>query len=149
MPEVTFYVLAADDVAERFACRFALSCRRRGLDLCIYTAGQEQAEQLDRMLWTFRDVSFVPHRPADQPPLPAEPGPHVTVAHPDCLPPPEQRRALCNLSDGVPQCATEFERIAEIVGASPTQRTQARERFRAYQQLGCTPRHHDLSHQPA
>jgi len=60
---IDFYVLAAPGASSRlhFACR--LTEKAYGMDTNVYahTSSPGQADQLDQLLWTFRDGSFVPH----------------------------------------------------------------------------------------
>ena len=43
-------------------CRWVEYCRRQGEWVQIVTASALSAQHLDQLLWTFSDLSFVPHR---------------------------------------------------------------------------------------
>jgi DNA polymerase-3 subunit chi len=42
-------------------------CIERGWRVVVQTAGEERRDMLDTHLWTYRDDSFLPHAPADEP----------------------------------------------------------------------------------
>jgi DNA polymerase-3 subunit chi len=85
-----------------------------------------------RIVWTFRDGSFVPHnllRTGD-----ASPAAPVTVG---CDPGyAGSRDLLINLDATIPACARAFRRIAELVTSDEDSRQQSRRRFVAYRDEG-------------
>lgn len=133
MPEAWFYVLPERSAADaRYTCcTVASRWRKEGRSLCVYTRDRERAEAMDDLLWTFRDVSFLPHGLADQADA-EETG--LVVAWADRLP--GHRDTLINLSDDVPGCAGEFARLVEIVPPAGDERERARARYRIYRERG-------------
>ena len=143
MTRVDFYVLKTGSARQRsvFACRLAEKARVRGHRLYLHTASSSETNQLNDLLWTFRDGSFVPHLPMNQSsgensdddtPIhighDAEPGHHSDL--------------LINMADEVPLFFSRFERVAEIVAADS--RDNARDRFRFYRERGYTLETHTL-----
>ena len=128
--KVDFYLLAAPDPRSRLAtaCRLAEKAFDQGLRVTVRTASPAEAVELDDLLWTFSDGSFVPHAvwPAD----PALAGTH--------------RDVLINLAAEPPADALGFGRICEIVGADEAAKRQARVRWRGYRDAGLTPESHNL-----
>ena len=63
MARVDFYVLAQVDERARhmLACKLAEKAWRLDNTVYIHAGSQADAESLDKLLWTFRDGSFVPH----------------------------------------------------------------------------------------
>ena len=63
MTRVDFYVLGGSGSRARdhFACRLAEKAWKQDNAVFIRVANLEAAKQLDEMMWTFRDGSFVPH----------------------------------------------------------------------------------------
>lgn len=63
MTEVFFYILEdeAADATQRFACRLTEKAHAGGHRVYLHVADDDQAQQLDRLLWLFRQGSFVPH----------------------------------------------------------------------------------------
>lgn len=141
MAQVDFYVLAAADENSRrqFACRLAEKAYRLEHSVRILAADRETAEQLDKLLWTWRAGSFVPHEVLERGAVPQAP---VTISYVDG----EEAGSdlLINLSDAVPGAAGDFPRIAEIVTSDEAQRRLGRQRFTRYREQGYTLKTHKL-----
>ena len=146
MGRVDFYVLS-DPVPSarlRFACRLTEKAYRGEHRIYIHTGSDSEAARIDELLWTFRDGSFVPHERVGDASAEAsrpERSPVLIGCHDDsgssgC-------DVLINLSDEVPDCAAQFERIAEIVDEST--RVQGRERFKVYRKRGYELQTHTLA----
>ena len=112
------------------------------MDTNVYahTSSPGQADQLDQLLWTFRDGSFVPHErlvpDRKQARAPIRIGtPEVYSA---------EGEFLINLCDVVPTFFAGYSRIAEIVAADEASRKAGRERFRQYRELGVEPTTHKI-----
>lgn len=45
----------------RFVCRRVQKCCEGGASVAVRLGSQEETERLDDMLWTFQDISFIPH----------------------------------------------------------------------------------------
>ncbi|MBI1732259.1 MAG: DNA polymerase III subunit chi [Gammaproteobacteria bacterium] len=131
MPRVDFHVLSASESPLRFACDMAARVREEDMILHIHAGSREDAVALDSLLWTFRDISFLPHALADD--RAAETVP-ITVGWPGVMP--RTKQALINLSEDIPEFAGDFERVIEPVPAAPELRDQSRQRFRRYREQG-------------
>ena len=139
MPRVDFYVLPPADTADQFACVMAQKAWQQGHSIYLHATSSEQAARMDDLLWTFRDISFLPHQRADgqisvEVPVTIgwEPG-HAG-----------QQDVLINLSDTIPQQAENFSRIIEIVSGNETERDIARHRYRDYRQRGYELHNHTI-----
>jgi DNA polymerase III subunit chi len=55
-----FYILPTNDYMH-FACRLIEKAYKENHTVFVLTQNQQQAEQLDKQLWTFKDISFIPH----------------------------------------------------------------------------------------
>lgn len=139
---VDFYILEDTD-SERAAlsCRIAEKAYKGGLRVFILAPDRAQATRIDELLWTFRDGSFVPHALLDAG-IASEDSP-VLIGTTDQSPPPAD--VLINLTDTVPECFRQFERVVEIVAASEDSRRLGRERFRRYRELGLDPQSHRIA----
>jgi DNA polymerase-3 subunit chi len=142
MARVDFYLLKRPGREARlvFACRLAEKAWRLDNTVHIETADDATARELDELLWTFRDGSFVPHErlaaSMDEPDSP------VTVgAGPTNL---AGRDLLINLNDAVPASIDAFPRIAELVTSDEETRARGRERFAEYRNLGHELETHDV-----
>jgi len=137
MPRVDFYLLqpSCNQHRELFVCRLVDKIWQQGHKIYIHTQTQTQAMQLDKLLWTFQDRSFVPH--------------DVYPNAKDSIAPTQigyqndnfwsQADVLINLNDTVPTFFTEAERVLEILNEDSQIKAQGRERYRAYREAGFTP----------
>ncbi len=146
MTRIDFYILASNKpgVAERTACRLAEKAYGLKHAIYIHTGGQQQTTQLDKLLWTFRDGSFIPHQPHCPDELNNSP---VIIGH-ETSPDAElasHHQLLINLDQTVPSFFSRFERVAEIVGADEQQRNAARKRFKFYRERGYELQTHELA----
>lgn len=142
MARVDFYILSQHGARERhsFACRLAEKAYRLDNTVHIHAGSREVAEQLDDLLWTFRDGSFVPHDLLS--PMAAERRSPVTIGCDSG--PAEPGDLLINLCDEVPSFASAFPRVAELVTADDDCKRQSRKRFVAYRDNGHTLETHNV-----
>jgi DNA polymerase-3 subunit chi len=142
MTRIDFYIIEDDHRQARqlLACRLAE--KAYGLDHTIYihTGDQQQAQQLDQMLWTFRDGSFIPHclrndKVADQA--------SVVIGYDS--EPETHNQVLINLDNEVPLFFSRFERVAEVIAGDDEARKLGRERFKFYRDRGYELKTHNLS----
>lgn len=142
---VDFYVLAAPGNAARlrYACRLAEKVYHLSQRVHIHTDWPAAAVELDELLWTFRQGSFVPHevaRPGTEPQSP------VTIGHGAAAPP--DADLLINLTAEVPGFAARYRRVAEIIDGSAEGRRSGRERFRHYRDAGRETATHNIEEPP-
>ena len=64
MTQVDFYILGSDsdDARLKLACRIAEKAMKLDNHVYIHVETPAQGQQLDDLLWTFSQGSFVPHR---------------------------------------------------------------------------------------
>ena len=96
----------------------------------LLTQTQEQAEQLDEMLWQQDPHSFVPHGLSDEATVTQAPVEIGTGM------PKRSRQVLINLADSIPAFANRFAQIIDFVPADESQKQQARDRYKQYRALG-------------
>ena len=143
--QVDFYILEAAAAHERLrtACRLAEKAWQKGHRVYIHTDSSETARNLDDMLWTYRQDSFVPHALyGDRLNLDAESLEPVLVG--DGTAQPAEIDVLINLGETVPACAHNSGRVAEIVGAGEAARRAGRIRYRDYRDRGIPIQQHNL-----
>ncbi|MCO6412701.1 MAG: DNA polymerase III subunit chi [Thiogranum sp.] len=141
MTRIDFYVLADDSAQarEQFACRLAEKAWRLGHRVYIHTASEEQTRQLDDLLWTFQQNSFLPHslyREAGDTPPP------VLLAHD--AEPDASSQVLINLAPEVPLFFSRFERVAELVNPQAEIRQEGRNRYSFYKERGYPLHTHEI-----
>ena len=142
MPRVDFYVLSASEPSRtHFACRLTEKAVAHGNTVFLRVASAELARELDTLLWTFNDRSFLPHEIVGQADGSATGAP-VLIGTGNA--PSSHRQLLVNLTSEMPEDAGEFERIAELVDDDPEGKRLARSRFRQYRDRGWSPESHNL-----
>lgn len=133
-PEVIFYVLASSSQPERqdFACKLVEKIYRGGQFCYLLTEDQQQTDEIDKLLWTFRAGSFVPHQiHHDQPPAYRN---TILIGGSDI--PNDWRKVIVNLSTVFPPIEPPTERIVEILDNSEASRQAGRLRYRHYLDAG-------------
>jgi DNA polymerase-3 subunit chi len=141
MARTDFYLLGDGTSRTRFACTLANKVWKQGHRLHILASSREEAAALDDLLWTFQDISFLPHAVADD----ADAGTPVTVGWPDVTA--GDGDVLINLTEEIPESAADFGRVAEIVGGEEDLRRRARSRYKQYRDRGFELHTHDMSAQ--
>ncbi len=139
-PRVDFYVLESDasDARLRFACRLSEKAWNLHHRVHALTDDHEAARKLDELMWTFRAGSFLPHainETASDEENPITIGSDTNIG---------QGELLINLTELVPTCYDQFQRIAEIVGGNPASRNEGRKRFSFYRDNGYAPQTHRI-----
>ena len=141
--KVDFYLLGAADERTRLvtACRLAEKACDQGLRVAVRTAGPAQTAEIDELMWTFSDRSFVPHGV-----WPVEPG--FAAATPVLIAsgtlPESHRDVLINLADDLPADAGHYARVCEVVAGDEDAKRRARMRWRGYRDAGLEPDKHNL-----
>ena len=141
--KVDFYLLGAADARTRLvtACRLAEKACDQGLRVAVRTASPAQTAELDELMWTFSDRSFVPHGT-----WPAEPG--FAEATPVLIAsgalPESHQDVLINLGDDLPADAGRYSRVCEVVAGDDDAKRRARVRWRGYRDAGLEPDTHNL-----
>ena len=101
-----------------------------GERIYLHTDSESQSSELDQLLWTFNQGSFVPHdiwqagQDADSAP--------VLIGHID--PPEEHHSVLINLATEAPPFFSRYERVLEIV--DPQNPAPGRTRYKYYKDRG-------------
>lgn len=140
MHRADFYILTNGTDPDRFACSLANKAWKQGHTLHILAPDRDAALGLDELLWTFHDISFLPHAMLENDEAGEVP---VTIGWPGQTLP--QGDVLINLTSQLPDQADGFARVAEIVAADDDRRRLARERYRQYRDRGFELHSHDLS----
>jgi len=142
MSRIDFYVLqdSGEAARQRFACRLAEKAYKLKNRVHITVNGPDVEKTLDDLLWTFSDGSFVPHEILGS--SPGEPVSPVTIGCNEI--PAGNCDLLINLSDTVPDAASSFPRVAEVVSSDEACKAQSRQRFVDYRDQGHTLDTHNL-----
>ena len=145
MTRVDFYISEEDNeqARPRIACRIAAKAFSLGRVVHVHAQNEADAVTLDKLLWVFRDGSFVPHALAGDPLLQdaSDPAP-VVVGSGEA--PVDGCDLLINLSADVPDFFSRIERVAEVIDSHPDRRELGRDRFRFYRDRGYEVEVHKL-----
>jgi DNA polymerase III subunit chi len=135
---IDFYFNAGDRF--QVACRLAGKVVAQKKRMLIYAPQPEAASRIDKMLWTWPAIGFVPHCALHDPLAGETPvliAPELEEA-PQC-------ELLLNLGAETPPHFERFERLLEIVAAEEAERQAGRDRYRFYQARGYQISNHDLA----
>ena len=142
-PEISFYILP-DELTEepqqargQFACRLAEKAWRNGVTSHIHLASRDDLKDLDQLLWSFREDSFLPHAVVTDSTLTQEPV-SLGISDTSFI---NREGLLINLGNEIPADLSSFSRVAEIVVQDEKILKLARVRFRQYRERGLTPKH--------
>lgn len=133
MTRVSFYVLKESaGEPERFACRLIERIYAEGQALYAYLPDPGAQQQLDELLWTYKQGSFLPHdlETTDN----TSP---VVIGAGAVLP--EQRQVMLNLDypgEQPPDFFSSFQRSVEIVAGIDEHKAAARQRYAFYRHRG-------------
>ncbi|HXZ97490.1 MAG TPA: DNA polymerase III subunit chi [Burkholderiales bacterium] len=141
MTQIEFYSHADNKL--QVACNLCAKALQRDLRVMIYTPDPDTTEKLDRLMWCYPAIGFIPHcraadRLAQETPVIidhiAEPLPHDEL--------------LLNLHSELPPFFSRFQRLIEIVSTDKIDSEAGRQRFRFYRDRGYEIRHYDLNQSP-
>ena len=131
MNRVDFYILPPNAVTDRFVCTIANKAWQNGNNIYIRTDDRETAVLLDNLLWTYNDISFLPHALSDGSDHGKNP---ILIGWNEQFP--EQYQVMINLAEDIPATTDKFTRIIEIVAGNNQDRQAARNRYRNYRDRG-------------
>lgn len=139
MTLVGFYVVqtAAPGERLRVAARLADKAFRRGHRIFINAGNEDEAAELDQLLWTFRPSSFIPHGLYGQ-------EHSETVAIGWGQEPDNHGDLLINLQLEVPSFFSRFKRVAEVVTQEADSLPALRKSWKFYQSRGYQLEKHDI-----
>jgi DNA polymerase III subunit chi len=135
---IDFYFNAEDRL--QVACRLAGKALKQNQRMLIYAPDAETAGRIDRMLWTWPAIGFVPHcavhaaLAAETPVLIAS----GDEAAPDC-------EVLLNLGANYPPHFERFARLLEVIATDEEEKKNGRNRYRFYLERGYRITNHDLA----
>ncbi|MEM7194155.1 MAG: DNA polymerase III subunit chi [Pseudomonadota bacterium] len=143
-PRVDFYLLESSNgrAKDMLACRLATKAFASDMKVYIRVSETSDAQRMDELLWTFKQNSFLPHaiahadNNADQYPI---------QIGTDTEPPAGCDDFLIQMSGHNNSAASQFNRIAELVGPGDAEKQAGRERFRYYRQHGIEPDTHQVT----
>jgi DNA polymerase III subunit chi len=142
MPQrVDFYLLESNEPNDDIllVCKLLEKAYHRGHRVFVYCKNIDEAHQLDELLWTFKDDSFIPHNIQGEGP---EPPPPIQIGFD--AEPRGFNDILINLSPVKPSFSDRFKRVMEIIAADKSAKEAGRDRYRQYRAKGHTIHTHNI-----
>ncbi len=121
------------------ACRLAGKAWQQGRRVYLHTNSDAESRHLDRLLWTFRQDSFIPHGMFEGSDPELNP---VLIGHMEDIG--EEHDVLVNLAVEVPQFFSRFNRVAEFVDHDPEIKKTGRDRYSFYRDRGYPLNTHEI-----
>ena len=140
MTDIAFHFNVGEPLA--YACRLLRKAYGAGAHVTVVVPEAALAD-LDKALWTFTALDFVPHCRSNAPATVRERT--SIVLAPDAAAAQGHADVLLNLGDGVPSGFEQFERLIELVSTGDADRQKARARWRHYAERGYSITRHDLA----
>lgn len=167
MTRIDFYILAASEQkdADLFACKLIEKAYKKDHRILLVAKDASHAIQLDQLLWSFRESSFVPHqRLAEQDRPNNETGSMkqaaatamsnetcvencpIEISYAQQQPDPyhQHHDVLINLSQTLLTGFSRFERCIEIVVQQQDVLNASRENYKFYKARGYPLHQHDM-----
>ncbi len=142
MAEVSFHTGVPERLS--YLCRLLRKAQQSGSRIGV-VGPAHLLDRLDRELWVFGALEFVPHvrlRPGRALAPRLANTPIQLTEDAQALP---HREVLLNIGVELPEGFDAFQRVLEVVSKDPEQVQAGRQRFRRYEQLGHVLKHHVAS----
>lgn len=140
MTRIAFYVGQSNNLQARLllACKLVEKALAQDLHIYIHTDHLATSTCMDELLWTYSDLSFIPHALTPS----SERGLKVLIGHD--YEPPESYEFLINLSNQIPSFLERFERMAEVLDQEESILVAGRKRYQIYRKQGYNLDYHQL-----
>jgi DNA polymerase III subunit chi len=141
MAKVNFYLLKQSEPQARklLACRLAEQQAKQGQRIYVLAASEDEARELDHLLWSFAAESFVPHTLSG---TAEEADAAVVIGHSTQVP--VSATCVLNLGNEPPLGHADLATIAEFVANDDDARARSRALWGTYKQLGYELQLHQL-----
>lgn len=146
MTQIDFYILGNQSgrTLEIMVCQLCNKALENNMQVYINARTEQQARQLDELLWSFKPESFLPHQNLLtgklQPEAYQMP---IIINHGEQIPD-GYDQLLINLDTDIPQFFSRFDRVAEMVSKDEDEKQLGRDRYRFYRERGYLLNKYDL-----
>lgn len=138
MPQADFYVLNGIRDPRRFTCSITSKAWSNGKSVYIIANDQQQARLIDDLLWTYHDISFLPHALINE----SETASPVSIGWVGIKS--TEADVILNLTDTVPDCVSNYDRVIEIITDDPDEKNKGRQRYKTYREMGYELNNHNI-----
>jgi DNA polymerase III subunit chi len=137
MTRIDFHTHVDQPVAH--TCKVLRKARAAGNQCVVYCSRESTLDALDKLLWTFSPLDFLPHVYAHDPL--AEHTPIVLTAK---VADTAHHDVLINLDEVSPTFFSRFERVIEVVALDENAAAAGRMRYKFYKERGYELTHHRM-----
>lgn len=137
-----FHILAQNTPAARnlHAAKLVDKAWQQGDRVCVLCENQQQAQELDDLLWNFTPDAFIPHSIATDPSIPCSDPVGILLYPPAAA----DWDTVIILSSTLPEQADQYRRLALVAQNDPAVLNQARGHYKQLRKLGIEARVHDM-----
>ncbi|MCK0106388.1 DNA polymerase III subunit chi [Marinobacter sp. S0848L] len=137
-----FHILAKNTPAARnlHAAKLVDKAWQQGDRVCVLCENQQQAQELDDLLWNFTPDAFIPHSIATDPSAPCSDPVGILLYPPAAA----DWETVIILSSTLPEQADQYRRLALVAHNDPGVLNQARGHYKQLRKLGIEARVHDM-----
>jgi DNA polymerase-3 subunit chi len=139
MTQVDFYILPDPGSEQRhlFAARLTEKVFKLGHKVYLHCQSEQQAKQIDKLLWDYQPSSFLPHQIARQ-----DSEQQIEIGYSED--PGHHHDVMINLALTVPDFFSRFQRVTEIVVSDADITAATRANFKFYRDRGYALHSHDM-----
>lgn len=145
MTRINFYIIeeGSAEATQLFICRLTEKAWHQDNAIYIHAGDESSANQIDDLLWSFNETSFIPHQMATD----ISTDKTVLIGHKlmNAEIPNSHHDVMINLSDDIPSSFSQFERLAEVIFANDSSKEKGRDRYRFYKDRGYALETHKIS----
>ena len=126
--KVDFYVYELSDYQfyQRLVCNLVEEAYIQENNILLLCENEESCENLDELLWTFKDISFIPHEKKLKNKILTQ---HINITKK------KQSLILMNLTYSFPDSFETYDRVIEMSGYDENSRQKARLNFKRYKTM--------------
>ena len=126
--KVDFYVYELSDYQfyQRLVCNLVEEAYIQENNILLLCENEQSCENLDELLWTFKDVSFIPHEKKLKNKILTQ---HIHITKK------KQSLILMNLTYSFPDSFETYDRVIEMSGYDENTRQKARLNFKRYKTM--------------
>ncbi|MBN8241109.1 DNA polymerase III subunit chi [Marinobacter nauticus] len=137
-----FHILAQNTHAARHlhAAKLVDKAWQQGDRVCVLCDTEEQALELDDLLWNFTPEAFIPHSIAKAATTPCSDPVGILLYPPAAV----DWDTVIVLSSALPEDADQYRRLALVAHNDPAVLNQARGHYKQLRSLGIEARVHDM-----
>ncbi|MFT3802751.1 MAG: DNA polymerase III subunit chi [Burkholderiaceae bacterium] len=140
MTRVDVHFNIGQDEKLGYCCRLIRKIYRAGQPVVVYDDQPARLAALDRALWSFSSLDFIPHVGAGD-----ELAPHTPVLLAGREYDFPHHAVLVNLAEQTPTFFSRFDRLIDLVGDDPQDLVAGRQRWRFYTDRGYPIDRHDAA----